>query len=157
MCIYQPVRTSRMWCKINFLSRVDQVRIRSFPSLRMVAIPRLKGPICLFTRKNCWMHTFAKSIGAMWNSNSFVQDLNSCCRAHFLRRWLLNHKYLWQSLSRYFSGFPPTRVWYKAVLLLGPPTNQNSGTNGAKITRPRRYSPNGAPQAPSHQLSPASR
>ena len=33
MCIYQPLCMSRMWCKVWFLSRVQQVWIQSFPSL----------------------------------------------------------------------------------------------------------------------------
>ena len=33
------------------------------------------------------MHTFPKGISAMWNVISLVQDLNSCRRVHFLRRY----------------------------------------------------------------------
>ena len=43
----------------------------------------------LFThswRENNWIHTFPKSISAMWNAISLVQDLNSCRRVHFLQR-----------------------------------------------------------------------
>ena len=35
-------------------------------------------------REDCWMHTFRKIINAMWNANTFVQDLNSGHWVHFL-------------------------------------------------------------------------
>ena len=36
----------------------------------------------------------------MWNANSLVQDLNSCRRVHFLRRWPFHHGHL---LASWFS------------------------------------------------------
>ena len=41
--IYQPLRSGRIWHKVNFLSRVQQVWIQSCPSPRLVASPRLKN------------------------------------------------------------------------------------------------------------------
>ena len=40
---------------------------------------------------NCWretssIHIFLKGISAIWNTNSLVQDLNSCLCAHFPKR-----------------------------------------------------------------------
>ena len=59
-----------------------------FPSPRVVAIPRLKSPICLIIntytwRENSWMYTFPKSISIMWSANCLIQDLNSNSCAHF--------------------------------------------------------------------------
>ena len=72
----------------QFLSGVQQVLILSFPSPRLVAKSRLKSQYALlFThnwKKNSWIHTFLKSICAMWNVNSFVQDLNSGRYVYFL-------------------------------------------------------------------------
>ena len=47
VCTYQPLCMSRMWLKVNFSSEVKQVWIQSFPTPRLVAIPRLKSLICL--------------------------------------------------------------------------------------------------------------
>ena len=62
----------------------------NFPSPRLVASSRPKNQSALlFThswRENNWIHTFPKGLSAMWNAISLVQDLNSCCRVHFLRR-----------------------------------------------------------------------
>ena len=44
----------------------------------------------LFQRENNWIHTFPKSIRAMWNAIDLVQDLNSCHRVRFLRWWPLH-------------------------------------------------------------------
>ena len=44
--IYQPLRSGRIWHKVNFLSGVKQVWIQSFPSPRLVASPRLKNLVC---------------------------------------------------------------------------------------------------------------
>ena len=41
-----PYHINRMWHKVCFSSRVQQVWIQSFPSLRAVTIPSLKGPVC---------------------------------------------------------------------------------------------------------------
>ena len=38
------------------------------------------------SRENKWIHTFPKGISAMWNAIILVQDLNSCCCVHSLRR-----------------------------------------------------------------------
>ena len=47
----------------------------SLPSPRLVAIPRLKSPVCHTInhswRENSWIHTFPKGISAIWNVNSF--------------------------------------------------------------------------------------
>ena len=52
----------------------------------------------LFTywwREDIWMHTFPKVIKVMWNTNSFVQELNSSSRVHFPRRLTLHHVCFW--------------------------------------------------------------
>ena len=36
--------------------------------------------------RNHWIHTFPKSISALWYAISLLQDLNSCRRVHFLRQ-----------------------------------------------------------------------
>ena len=67
--IYQPLRSGRIWHKVNFLSGNQSVQ--------------------LFThswRENNWIHTFPKDISAMWNAINLVQDLNSSRRVHFLQR-----------------------------------------------------------------------
>ena len=94
----QPLRSGRIWHKVNFLSGVQQVWIQSCPSFRLVASPRLKNQSALLFihswRENNWIHTFPKGISAMWNAISVVQDLNSCCRVHFLWWWPLHHGHL---------------------------------------------------------------
>ena len=42
----QPLRSGRIWHKVNFLSRVERVWIQSFPSPRLVTSPRLKNLVC---------------------------------------------------------------------------------------------------------------
>ena len=44
--IYRPLRSGRIWHKVNFLSGVLQVWIQSFPSPRLIALPRLKNLVC---------------------------------------------------------------------------------------------------------------
>ena len=44
--IYQPLRSGRIWHKVNVLSGVLQVWIQSFPFPRLVASPRLKNSVC---------------------------------------------------------------------------------------------------------------
>ena len=40
----------------------------------------LKSPVCpsIDVEKNSWIHSFPKGISTMWNTNSLVQDLDSC-------------------------------------------------------------------------------
>ena len=48
----------------------------------------------LFThnwKEDIWIHTFPKGVSAMWNANSPVQDLNSCCHVHFQQWYQLHH------------------------------------------------------------------
>ena len=69
----------------NSISQCEKTH--SFPSPKPVAIPKLKTPawptIYYSWRMNNWNHVFPKGINAMWNANSHVQELNSCCLAHF--------------------------------------------------------------------------
>ena len=79
--IYQPLRSGRIWHKVNFEAEFNRFEFR--------VLPLQDKPALLFThswRENNWIHTFPKDISAMWNAISLVQDLNSCHRAHFLRR-----------------------------------------------------------------------
>ena len=51
----------------------------------------------LFThswRESNWIHTLPKDISAMWNVNSYLQDLSPCCHVHFLRWYPLHHECL---------------------------------------------------------------
>ena len=62
----------------QFLNGVQQFWIQSFPCPTLVAIQRLKSQAALlFTHswREIWMHTFPKSISAMWNTNSCIQDI----------------------------------------------------------------------------------
>ena len=43
---YRPLRSGRIWHKVNFWSGVYQVWIQSFPSPRLVASPRMKNLVC---------------------------------------------------------------------------------------------------------------
>ena len=79
LCIYQPLRTSRMQRKVNLQEEINRFKF-SFTS-GSVAVPRLKSPACptYFThswKENSWIYTFPKDIVAMWNANSLVQDSN---------------------------------------------------------------------------------
>ena len=67
--IYQPLRSGRIWHKVNFQAEFNRFWIQSFPSPRLVASPRLKNlvrpTIYLFTyswRENKGVHTFPKGI-----------------------------------------------------------------------------------------------
>ena len=44
--IYQLFYTSIIWHKVNFLNGIERVWIRSFPSLTLIAIVRLKSLVC---------------------------------------------------------------------------------------------------------------
>ena len=89
-----------MQCKVNFLRGVKQIWIQRFPSHRLVALPRLKSS----AYPSVWrllegeIHTFLNGICAIWNTKGLVQDLNSVCYIHFLRRQPLYHEqaeYIW--------------------------------------------------------------
>ena len=82
----------RVGCGIRsiFLLCLTDLNIR-FLSLRLVAITRIKSPICpnilsKSVRKLVGFVTFRKGISTMWNANSLVQDLNSGNRVFFLRQ-----------------------------------------------------------------------
>ena len=65
---------------------------QNFPSPWSVDDKRLKPslPYALLYAyswgKNNWIHIFTKSIRAMWNVIDFIQDLDTCRLARFLRR-----------------------------------------------------------------------
>ena len=48
MYLLNPSTTGKIWHKVIFLGGVQLVWIQVFPS-RLVALPRLKNPICLTT------------------------------------------------------------------------------------------------------------
>ena len=53
--------------------------------------------VLLFTyiwREDNWIHTFPKSISAMWNANSLIQGLNLGHCVHFLWQYPLHPKHL---------------------------------------------------------------
>ena len=88
--IYQPLRSGRMWHKVNFYAEFNGFEFRVF--LLLDYLPnqgwRTQSTL-LFThcwRENNWIHIFPKGISAMRNAISLAQDLNSCRRVHFLRR-----------------------------------------------------------------------
>ena len=60
------------------------VWIQSF-LFRLVALPSLFYYFNNSWREISWMHTFTKSICAMWNANSLIQDLNSGISVNFLQ------------------------------------------------------------------------
>ena len=86
--IYQPLRSGRIWHKVNFYAEFNSFEFRVFHSPRLVASPRLKNLVrpTHSWRENIWFHTFPKGISAMWNAISQVENLNSCRRVHILRR-----------------------------------------------------------------------
>ena len=59
---------------------LSTVWIQSFRSPTSVAIPKLKSIVCPTItdnwKENSWIHTITTCIGAMGNSNSFIQNLN---------------------------------------------------------------------------------
>ena len=52
--IYQPLRSGRIWHKVNFLGGFNRFQFRVFPSPRLVASPTLKNLVCpkLFFHKS---------------------------------------------------------------------------------------------------------
>ena len=87
----RPLRHGQVVTQSLFFSEVQLTRIQSFPSLRLVAKPKLKKfvhptiyPVLVNEKKG--FHPFFKRIIAKWKESSFVQDLHSLHRFHFLRR-----------------------------------------------------------------------
>ena len=80
----------RILHKVNFQAEFNRFQFRVF--LLQDKLPHQgwrTQSAQLFThswRENNWIHTFPKGINAMWNAISLVQNLNSWCRFHFLRR-----------------------------------------------------------------------
>ena len=86
----QPLYHKQDVTQSLFLS-VVQVRIQSFPSFKLVVLPKLKNPLCpiiylsMADRKEMrWIQVFPKGIKMKWNTIRFIQDLNSDRRLHFL-------------------------------------------------------------------------
>ena len=87
----QPIRSCRIWHKVNFEAEFNRFEFRVFSfsktsCLTMAEEPSLSYYLPLAGGRIFWIHTFPKGISAMWNAVSLVQDLNSSRRVHFLRR-----------------------------------------------------------------------
>ena len=68
------------------LSRwLQLVSIQIFPSLRLVALPKIKI-LGYPTRRERCTYELAQDISLKWNANSLVQGLNTARRVHFLWR-----------------------------------------------------------------------
>ena len=63
-------------------------------SLRSVAVPRSKSPVCptFYQKEKRGIHVFPKGISMYWNVNILVQVLKSDRWIHFLRRLPLHRK-----------------------------------------------------------------
>ena len=44
--------------------------------------------------KKSWIHVLPKSVIAIWNANSLIQNMNSGHLLHFLWWWMLHHEHL---------------------------------------------------------------
>ena len=85
-------------------------------------------------RENIWTHSFCKSIIAIWNTNSLVQDFESCSPCSFCTTTTIRQRLTLQLslvnyetnpkllLSRLFINFNSTKFWifYWLFLLLLP-------------------------------------
>ena len=64
-----------------------QIWIQSFPSPRLIALPRqMNHYLPIAGGGDNWIHIFPNGISGMWNAISLVQDLNLFRRIHFLWR-----------------------------------------------------------------------
>ena len=79
--------TGRMWHKVNFKQSLTGLNSEFLLLVDRLPYRGLRNQFVLqffhSSMQNSWMH---KGINAMWNANSFVQDLNSGSRFHFLRQ-----------------------------------------------------------------------
>ena len=83
------------------------------------------------------------------NTESFILDK---------RLLWIQTVFLWARVANVSSpASHRTRVWHKSISLWELHTNRVSFVTGVKIVRHRRHFPNGTPQAPSNELSPASK
>ena len=87
--IYQPLRSGRIWHKVNFKRILtgfnSEFSFSQTSCLTKAEEHSLSYYLPHSWRENNWIHTFPKGISAMWNAISLVQDLNSCRRVHFFR------------------------------------------------------------------------
>ena len=67
--IYQPLRSGRIWHKVNFQADFNRFQFRVFPFLDQLPHQGWRNQSALlFTHS--WIHTFPKGISAMWNAVS---------------------------------------------------------------------------------------
>ena len=90
VCIYPTPPNEQNMTQGQFFKRSLTCLIQSFSSPKLVAISRLKIPLCpniLHHSKsgNSWIHSFPKDISTMGNANSLVQESNTCRSVHFLQ------------------------------------------------------------------------
>ena len=101
----QPLRSGRIWHKVIFWAKSNRFEFRVFLLLDLLPHQGWSTQsVLLFThswRESNWIHTFPKGISAMWNAISLVQDLNSCCRVHFLRWEPLHHGHLPMTVKKH--------------------------------------------------------
>ena len=87
-CIYQPLRTGRIWHKVSFFKRSLTGLNSEFSFSKTSCLTKAVEPSLPYY----WPIAGGRIIGfipfprvLVWNAISLVQDLNSCRRVHFLR------------------------------------------------------------------------
>ena len=77
LCFYQLLHMRRMWHKPNNF----KMRLTGFNSvfflLGWLPNKRRKNPVCLTKGRIIWIHTFPKSICAVWNREHFIENSKS--------------------------------------------------------------------------------
>ena len=78
-CIHPTPQQEQDTTHGQFVSKVLFVWILSFPSPRLIDLPRLEMPLCPATYSLLvemrWIHIYPKGISAKWKANGSVQDL----------------------------------------------------------------------------------
>ena len=97
VCVYLGKYLWRLYLRKNVLAYVltyssELTGILVFYSLRLVSAPRLKNPVCpsLYSHRVKFKEIY-QCLFAKLSSISDVQNLNSRCPLHLLRRYLLRH------------------------------------------------------------------
>ena len=84
--IYQPLLTEGQFCKRILTGLNSEFTFSKISFLNKGKEPSLPYYLPITGRENNWIHTFPKSITAMWKATIRVQDLNSYRHVHFLQR-----------------------------------------------------------------------
>ena len=79
----------RRWFDTKYIfNGVKMVQIKSFPSPRQVALPKLKNNSLFYfstASKDEWIHAFSKITCAKWKANNLIQNMTSGCWFHFFQ------------------------------------------------------------------------